>query len=199
MLQCVPSRANSRCGYSTHKEAHSNVSVLTMLPQEVSKQAALLAAVSALASLHQLSLSAAASAKEGGAPLQPVAPSPAASKAHVPQVSKSPTKSGEEPMAAAAAEEGTRLPPMTTATIDAQPHEPTPSAGQEEGAPPLPVAAASEALLRGACSVLSTRGALALHHGAFVKTCLGRLAGLLALLGTAPPGEVFQTPFRVKA
>ena len=58
-----------------------------------------------------------------------------------------------------------------------------------EAAPALTMVAASEALLRGACSVLSARGALTLHHGAFVKACLGRLAALLTLLNTSAAGK----------
>ena len=196
------------------------------MPQEVSKQVALLAAVSALASLHHLSIiTATASAKEG-APVQPEATSAAASKAPVDQPTPLPTETGKEalqqtpaanangeapalqPIAAAAAEQGTPLPPTTTPAVQSQRHQELPSSAEQgEGAPPPPVAAtaegeegapllaaaaASEALLRGACSVLSARGTLTLHHGAFVKACLGRLAGLLALLGTPVAGGIFR-------
>ena len=71
------------------------------MPQEVSKQAALLAAVSALASLHQLSMAAASHAPEG-APLQPEAQGLTASKAPVHQAPVLPTE-GEAPQQTLAA------------------------------------------------------------------------------------------------
>lgn len=48
---------------------------------------------------------------------------------------------------------------------------------------------AEEALLRAACGILAGRRLLALHHGAWVKTCLTRLAALLRAVRELPAGE----------